>query len=268
MAPLPPRPRPASRCPWFAARRLCERVEVRTHRGQAHHPYSTPLQGRSEIGCVERIPIEQKVAFPHQEAVLGIEQVPGDLIHPDPVRTAREPGDLHLAARDVDQEQDMVSDKSDPRDGLDGEEVSSRNRPQVQLDERGPRHAPSSERAGSMPSSLKRRAMLARPIAYTTLLSAPRSRVYPHRGFSVAILTSSRAISAGFRGRPGPRFLLRSFSASCSRCSVTRPIRITERYARLAPGRSAGYMHLLSPASTSSGPGPLPGPAIAPTSPN
>jgi len=45
-------------------------------------------------------------------------------------------------------------------------------------------------------------------------------------------------------------------------------IRMTERYAHLTPGQSAGYMHLLSPASTSSVPGPPPGPANAPTNSN
>jgi len=69
-----------------------------------------------------------------------------------------------------------------------------------------------------MPCAFKMRLMVVLPIVYPRLVSAPRRRVYPHRGFSVAILMSSLAISAAFRGRPGPRRLLPSyFFATSSR---------------------------------------------------
>jgi len=118
-----------------------ERVWVRAPRRQPHHVHPTPLERRSELNRVQRVPVEQKVTPPHQEAVLGVEQIPRDLIHPHPVGVPGDSGDLDLPARDVDQEEYVVSDQSSPRDGLDGEKVRRGNRPEVRLDEGGPRHA-------------------------------------------------------------------------------------------------------------------------------
>jgi hypothetical protein len=52
---------------------LGERVEVRASSGQSHHLHPASLERISKVGCVERIPVEQKVALPHQEAVFSIE---------------------------------------------------------------------------------------------------------------------------------------------------------------------------------------------------
>jgi hypothetical protein len=47
-------------------------------------------------------------------ALLGIEKIPRDLIHPDPVGVAGDSGDLDLPAHDVDQEEYVVPDQSSP----------------------------------------------------------------------------------------------------------------------------------------------------------
>ena len=62
-----------------------------------------------------------------------------------------------------------------------------------------------------MPCSLRIRLIVLRPILWPTFPSAPRSLVYPQRGFSFAILTSSLTTSDAFRGRPGFRLPLPSY---------------------------------------------------------
>jgi hypothetical protein len=94
-----------------------------------------------------------------------------------------------------------------------------------------------------MPCSFKGRLIVVLPIIYPTLLSAPRSRVYPHRGFSVAILMSSLAISAGFRGRPGPRVLLPSYFFATSSRYVPRIVPLGERHLRRAVSEFADHYH-------------------------
>ena len=59
--------------------------------------------------------------------------------------------------------------------------------------------------AGSIPWSCRIRFTVVRAISWPRFESAPRSRVYPHWGFSTAIRTTRAATSRRVIGRPRPR---------------------------------------------------------------
>jgi hypothetical protein len=55
-------------------------VQVGTVRGQAERGDASRGEEGAELGCVERVAIEEKEALALQEAVFGVEEIPGDLV--------------------------------------------------------------------------------------------------------------------------------------------------------------------------------------------
>jgi hypothetical protein len=69
-----------------------------------------------------------------------------------------------------------------------------------------------------MPPALRMAAIVDRATRWPRFFSAPCMRVYPHLGFSVAIRTTRRRISASTTGRPGRRRECVHFRTINSRC--------------------------------------------------
>ena len=117
---------------------LGEGVQVGTPRRQPDDFHAAAFEGGSEPRRLERIPIEYQVTFPEEEPVLDIERVACDLFHPGPVGPGLDPRDLDLPGGDVDQEEDVVPNQPDRRDGFDGEEVGGGDRSEMRLGESSP----------------------------------------------------------------------------------------------------------------------------------
>ena len=126
-----------------------------------------------------------------------VEQVSGDLLHPRPVGIGFDPGDLDLACGDVDDEEDVVANQACDRQDLYGEEIRCGDHTEVRLDESSPRRLLAAERGRFDALLLENSLMVLRPISWPRFLRAPRRRVYPQAGISVAISITSRTISDG-----------------------------------------------------------------------
>ena len=123
-----------------------ERVEVRAARGHAHELHACGVQGALELGRVERVAIDEKVAGVLEEPAGGIGQVAAELHHPRAARVARDPGDVYASRLELDREKDEVAHQAAARQHLDAEEVRCRNGIPVNLEERPSRQGPTPNR--------------------------------------------------------------------------------------------------------------------------
>ncbi len=81
----------------------------------------------------------QEVATIPQRATIVHGRVPGDLLHPRLIGMNGDPGDIHPAALEMDEEQNVVGHQPAQRQHLGREEVSSRQQRQVSPNESRPR---------------------------------------------------------------------------------------------------------------------------------
>ncbi len=91
-----------------------------------------------------------QVVTTQEEAVFTVDQVPGDLLHPVPVRGRRDAGDLHATALQVDHEEHEVPNKPSPRHNLDREEICGGDRAPMGSQEGLPCHWTPSNRIDSV----------------------------------------------------------------------------------------------------------------------
>jgi len=68
----------------------------------------------------------QQIATIPQRATIVHGRVPGDLLHPRLIRVNGEPGDIHPAALEMDEEQHVVGHQTAQRQHLGGKEVGPR----------------------------------------------------------------------------------------------------------------------------------------------
>jgi hypothetical protein len=97
-------------------------------------------ENAAECVRVFRIPIENQVALAAKEAVVQVGEIPRDLRHPPAVGMGSDTRDLHGAAGDIDEEQDIVCHQSLNRADLDGEKVGRHQAFPVSSEKRRPRH--------------------------------------------------------------------------------------------------------------------------------
>jgi hypothetical protein len=69
-------------------------------------------ENAAECVRVFRIPIENQIALAAKEAVVRVGEIPRDLCHPPAVGMGCDTRDLHCAAGDIDEEQDIVCHQS------------------------------------------------------------------------------------------------------------------------------------------------------------
>jgi hypothetical protein len=86
---------------------------------------------RSESRRVLGVAIIQKVTTGTQDAASVHGRIAGDLLHPWLVRMGGDAGDVHTAALEVNDEQDVVGHQSSKRQNLDREEVGCREEGEV-----------------------------------------------------------------------------------------------------------------------------------------
>ena len=65
-----------------------------------------------------------KVFAAVQNTVKSIGHIACDLLHPAPVRFRNDPGDVHIASGEPDDEENVVADESNCRPDFHGEEVT------------------------------------------------------------------------------------------------------------------------------------------------
>ena len=83
---------------------LGEGVQIGAPWRKPNDLHSSAFESGTKLGRVERISVEHQIALSEEEAVVDVEQVPGDLLHPRPVGVGFDPGDLDLACGDIDDE--------------------------------------------------------------------------------------------------------------------------------------------------------------------
>ena len=157
------------------------------------------------------------------------------------IRNRCNAGDLHLSRRQLDEKR-HESLESAPRPRFDGEEIGGNDQVPVLLQELFPGGfflpAPAPAQFRNAREDLSDRATTdlvsqvgecALPIAPSTIL--------------IAMRTTSLSIPSGFRGRPGPRFLLLSyFCAIRRRCQASGVSGVT-----IVPSSSSAFRLALSP---------------------
>ena len=130
-----------------------------------------------ELRGEQRVAIMNQVALAIQDSVDGIGQIPADLAHPQAVGSGRDAGNLHLARRQLDEEQHDEPLQPSPGPHFHGEES------------RRPRSAPSvcvrnsfqvvfrlRSGAGSIPCRCRISAIVLRAISCPRLDNAPWMR--------------------------------------------------------------------------------------------
>ncbi len=113
-------------------------VQVGAARRQPHHGDACMLEDLAERARVERIAIEDQVPGTAQEAIEGIGEVAGRLLHPCLAGLAGDACDVHAASPDVDDEENEVANQSTRLEHLDREEVGSSDGAEMGLEERAP----------------------------------------------------------------------------------------------------------------------------------
>jgi hypothetical protein len=91
--------------------------------------------------ALQWIPVEQQVPLPKQKSVERIDEISCHLFHPRTTRVHCDSKDFHFPARNIDGEQHVVANQSEPRHGFYREEVHTDQHAQMGLDERRPRHS-------------------------------------------------------------------------------------------------------------------------------
>nr|WP_275942121.1 hypothetical protein [Haliangium ochraceum] len=107
--------------------------------------------GREELAegsGVERVAVHDEVPLAEEKAVVGVEEVPGDLQHRGTVRLAHDAGDLDAARVEFDDEEDVEADEADGRKRLDRREVAGGHGLPVGAQEGLPRGALGTYRRG------------------------------------------------------------------------------------------------------------------------
>ncbi len=98
----------------------------------------------------QRIAIVDHVATVQEKAVLAVDQIPGNLLHPLPIRRRGDPGDLNPMRLEVDYEEHEVANEAAPGHDLDREEVRCSDRAPMSPQERLPSHGTTPGRIDSV----------------------------------------------------------------------------------------------------------------------
>jgi hypothetical protein len=93
-------------------------VQVRTSRRQRERLDLTRFDDRSEGDSALGIAIMQEIPTVSEGAASFHGHVPGDLLHPSLVRMNGNPGDVHLAALQMDEKQHVAGHQSSQREDL------------------------------------------------------------------------------------------------------------------------------------------------------
>jgi len=160
-----------------------ERVQIRSPSRQQQELHARRIQETFEMRRVERIAIDNQIARAPERSGDGVREIARDLCHPLPVRLARDARNVDAARFQIDHEQHEVTHEATDRQNLDADKSAAAIAPQCAFRNvlQGivfPRSG-----AGSIPCSLRIRAIVERPRSKPRFMSAPRSRVYPHEGF-------------------------------------------------------------------------------------
>ncbi len=83
---------------------LREGVQIRASRRQPDRGDTGTLQQLAEASCEQGISVVDEEPLGSQEPIEVIDQVPRDLLHPQPVRDRSDPRDLDLSRRQIDHE--------------------------------------------------------------------------------------------------------------------------------------------------------------------
>ncbi|MCX5736913.1 MAG: hypothetical protein NTZ61_00150 [Proteobacteria bacterium] len=99
------------------------RVQVRAACREFDGLDTSRLQDSSEVFAEQRIAVVDQVPGVAKEPLASSGEVPGDLLHPVPVRLPHDTGDLHRPGLQVDYEQREVAHQPSRSRHLDAEEV-------------------------------------------------------------------------------------------------------------------------------------------------
>src|SRR5437667_2377561 len=169
-----------------------------------------------------------QIALAIQNSVDGIGKIPADLAHPQPVCGSRDARDLHLARRQLDEEQHDEPLQPPPGPHFHGEEIRGHNQFPMPAQKLLP---------GRLPAALWRRLD---PVPFQNLSDRAARNFVPQIGqcaldppiapipFSSASRTTNVSISTAVLGRPGPRCAVPSYLLAISfRCQANKVSGVT-----------------------------------------
>ena len=165
-------------------------VQVWTPCRQTHRLNTTASEKCSKVGCEERISIHDELGLAGKKTVLTIEQIARNLLHPSAGRLMRDAADFDAAACQVDDNENVVANKTSQCEHLHREEVACCYGASVGSQKVVPRHLFLADR--SRLNALLFQDSLNSDSSYLmpSVLKTPLNRVYPQLGLSMAMDTT------------------------------------------------------------------------------
>ena len=116
-----------------------EGVQVQAFRWEFHTTDTSSRERRRKLRRVQRVTIMNEIAFPEEESVKAVCQIPRHLVHPGSIRSWRNACDLNSTRRELDGEKHHVANEAERRPYLHREEVAGRKGVPVITNELVPR---------------------------------------------------------------------------------------------------------------------------------